>query len=345
MAKWTTPETKAKILALNKVGLTNREIALSLKPHVDVDPSTVGRIIKKYAETPELVTEKPHIPGRPPKLSLKDVRFAALALTRAKRQGPRNIQRSYFPHISTPTLRRYLRQIGLNSYRRRKVPLLKYKQRKARFAWARMRLLWPQALWDDTIFSDEARIGLFGSDGPQYFWKYSHESSYDPRFTQKTVSHEGGGIFVWGCIMREGVGRLHLIDGTLTAAKYVEILRTSFFGTLSDNKLSPFDITFQHDRDPKHMAGLTQHWLSSHHVKVLPWPSRSPDLNIIEHVWWHLKQRVHSYPDPPRDKEELWKRTESEWKQIRPDYIASLYDSMPRRVRAVYAAKGGSTKY
>jgi hypothetical protein len=73
MAKWTTPETKAKILALNKVGLTNHEIALSLKPHVDVDPSTVGRIIKKYAETPELVTEKLHISGRPPKLLLKDV--------------------------------------------------------------------------------------------------------------------------------------------------------------------------------------------------------------------------------------------------------------------------------
>jgi hypothetical protein len=110
-------------------------------------------------------------------------------------------------------------------------------------------------------------------DGPQYFWKYSHKSSYDPGFTQKTVSHEGGGIFVWGCIMRKGVVWLHLTDSTLTAAEYIKILQISFFGTLSDNKLSPFNIAFQHNQDPKHMTGLTQRWLSSHHVEVIPWPS------------------------------------------------------------------------
>jgi hypothetical protein len=145
--------------------------------------------------------------------------------------------------------------------------------------------------------------------------------------------------------MREGVGQLIRIEGKMNAVKYTEILREGFLGTLADYRLTPFDIVFQHDRDPKHMARLTQRWLQSHRVNVLPWPSRSPDLNIIEHVWAHLKQRVCTYEPAPRNKNELWAVTEKEWKAISPDYIASLYDSMPRRVLAVYTAKGGNTRY
>ena len=102
---------------------------------------------------------------------------------------------------------------------------------------------------------------------------------------------------------------------------------------------------FQHDQDAKHTAQLTQHWLQSNQVNVLPWPSRSPDLNIIEHVWWHLKQQVYTHEPLPTNKQELWEVVQAEWNKISPDYIASLYDLMPHRVLAVYLAKGGSTKY
>lgn len=136
--------------------------------------------------------------------------------------------------------------------------------------------------------------------------------------------------------MREGVGRLHRIHGTLNAAKYIEILGDAFFGTLADYKPTPFDITFQHDRDPKHIARLTQRWLQAKQVNVLPWPSRSPDLNIIEHVWAHLKLRVHTHEPAPRNKEELWAVTQEEWNSISPDFIA-------RRVLSVYT--GGQNSW
>ncbi len=38
---------------------------------------------------------------------------------------------------------------------------------------------------------------------------------------------------------------------------------------------------FQHDNDPKHMAKATKEWLKKKHIKVLQWPSQSPDLNPI----------------------------------------------------------------
>ena len=150
---------------------------------------------------------------------------------------------------------------------------------------------------------------------------------------------------VWGCITWNGVGRLHRINGIMDAKKYCSILQTSLLGTLRDYHIPHHDFFFQQDNDRKHTSRLATQWFSRHNISTLAWPSSSPDMNIIEHVWDHLERLVCSCNQHPRNKEELWAALQEEWYNISPAYIKNLYESMPRCLEALRTKKGGYTDY
>jgi hypothetical protein len=45
----------------------------------------------------------------------------------------------------------------------------------------------------------------------------------------------------------------------------------------------------------------------------MDWPSQSPDLNPIEHMWALVKRRLNDYDTPPSDMQELFERATDVW--------------------------------
>jgi transposase len=72
-------------------------------------------------------------------------------------------------------------------------------------------------------------------------------------------------------------------------------------------------------------------YLEQNNINVLPWPSKSPDLNPIEHLWDELDKRVRQRQPPPQTLDQLRQMLQQEWRTIPRNNVRNFIESMPRR--------------
>lgn len=267
------------------------------------------------------------------RMSISDPRKTAVAITKEF-----NTNRSSKVHVST--VRRRLNDAGLYARRPSRKPHISAKNRKARVEFAKKHLSWGVKEWSKVLWSDESKFNLFSSDGIQYVRRPIGKRS-DRKYMVPTVKHGGGSVMVWGCFSRDGTGPLIQIEGIMNSEMYTDIIKTNMLPH-AKNKM-PRGWIFQQDNDPKHRSAHSKKLFAKNKIRDIQWPSQSPDLNPIEHLWEVLDREIRR--EKYTNVKDLFAGLQEKWAKIPLPVLIKLVDSMPSRCEAVLASKGYPTKY
>ena len=184
--------------------------------------------------------------------------------------------------------------------------------------------------WEGLVFSDEVRFG-FHHDGRILIWRGKGQRHNPSCVDLKVKSRQS--LMFWGCVTYNGTGPLFECSNNMNSQKYFQILYFANIATLSD-----FGLLFQQDNAPIHKSQITTSWLIDKDVECIQWPPNSPDLNIIENIWSHIKRRLAR--QSTHNLSDLRTAVFSEWSQISIKLVQNLYDSIPKRIKECKRKRG-----
>ncbi|KAI2645509.1 Transposable element Tcb1 transposase [Labeo rohita] len=231
-----------KIIEMFKNNVHQRKIGR----YLDISPSTVHNIIKRFKESGGISVRKGQ--GCKPKLNDRDLRSLRQHCIKNRHSSISDITtwaQDYFGKLlSSTTIRSYIQKCQLNLYCAKSKPYVNSVQKRCRLLWALRHLGWTITQWKCVLWSDESVFQVFfGRNGCCVLRTKEEKDHLDP--SPKARVCMGLCQYPWQ--------RRHLFQGR--------------------------PCIFQQDNAKPHSAHIAKSWQRRKRIQVL---DCSPDLSPIE---------------------------------------------------------------
>lgn len=170
-----------------------------------------------------------------------------------------------------------------------------------------------------SFFSDE--MGFQLNNARRRCWQIP------PKKLRRKDKKENVKLGCWGAISAQGATSLEIYKGGMNGDFFRQVIERH--KPEMETLFPDGDFYFIQDNLSAHRK--SEDWLiKQQHIKLIKWPRRSPDLNIIEHLWVALKSKVRQ--DSPTNENELRESLLRNWELLtNPERLHMCFEALHSR--------------
>lgn len=243
-----------------------------------------------------------------------------------------------------------MKELGINRYKERRLPVLGRIAKAKRLAYAQEHQNFD---WTRVMFTDETRLTL---DGSMPGWWSGEQGQRPPESCRRPARPPGSkGVMFWAAIWHGGRSNLIPIDLSvstspskgMTGAIYKQQILEGEFGRSWRHFRKWWQgfgtVYAVEDNCRIHNTPDCLKTKKSMGLKCLKHPPYSPDLNPIEHMWAALKRRVYSTRPSDDTLQKMIQRAQKAWWEIPQSEVDNYILGMDKKMGLVIQHLGDNT--